>query len=446
MLSAPRYLVRGCRCRHNDLRTLSTIAMLRPCGCSMFEKSKYKLVDLFSGCGGISRGFEWTGRFGTQLGIELMPHPAAAFLSNICDIQGRPTRTLQADVEAITRSASTIWAELKQCDIAGPGEIDVLVGGPPCQGFSRNGVRKYDAEDKQTRFYDDPRNHLYRAFLRFAAETQPKIILIENVREFLNFNNGKFSSDLVSKLNDIGYDVDFKKICAADYGVPQIRWRVLFVAVRKDVCDTLGQGPKFPTPEFKADRQLTLLGGNRQHRTVFDAISDLPPAPVGKKNYVVHYDTTSDVSEYASLMRNPLGHVFNHFARKLSAKQIARINAVGSGRMKNISEELRTEKFYGSAYRRLSWDEPALTITTWVYHVGSGRFAHPEEDRGITMREAARLQSFDDGFAFPPMINPVSQMIGNAVPPLLAYEFAKLFESTLDAYYAQTNQRGKMVA
>jgi site-specific DNA-cytosine methylase len=101
--------------------------------------------------------------------------------------------------------------------------------------------------------------------------------------------------------------------------------------------------------------------------------------------------------------------------------------------MKHIKEvHLKTKKFYGSAYRRLAWDEPALTITTWVYHVGSGRFAHPDEPRGITMREAARLQSFDDDFLFPPLINPVSQMIGNAVPPLLSEAFAYEFAAILD--------------
>ena len=100
--------------------------------------------------------------------------------------------------------------------------------------------------------------------------------------------------------------------------------------------------------------------------------------------------------------------------------------------MKHVDESLQTKSFYGSAYRRLDWNEPALTITTWVYHVGSGRFAHPVEDRAITMREAARLQSFDDDFIFPDLINPVSQMIGNAVPPLMAQAFGRAIADLLD--------------
>jgi len=95
-------------------------------------------------------------------------------------------------------------------------------------------------------------------------------------------------------------------------------------------------------------------------------------------------------------------------------------------------------RLYGSAYRRLSWDEPSLTITTWVYHVGSGRFAHPVEDRGITMREAARMQSFDDAFVFPPLVNPVSQMSGNAVSPMVANRFAMEFVRVLDVYASRT--------
>ena len=120
-------------------------------------------------------------------------------------------------------------------------------------------------------------------------------------------------------------------------------------------------------------------------------------------------------------------------ARKLSAGSLARVRAVGTGRMRDIDPGMQTKSFYGSAYGRLLWDEPSLTITTWVYHVGSGRYAHPTEDRAITMREAARLQSFDDDFVFPPLINPVSRMIGNAVPPLLGKAFGNAIGTALRA-------------
>ena len=305
---------------------------------------------------------------------------------------------------------------------------------PPCQGFSRNGVRKY--EDLGGRFYDDPRNHLYRAFLNTVAELRPKILLIENVREFLNFGGGKFSEELLIRLDELGYTASFKKVCAADYGVPQVRNRVIFIAVSRQFATPSATQLPFPIGTFKRaeDAQLDLLE-NRLYRTVRDAISDLP-APNFSHGVALPYGkgTGRPLSEFAKLMRSSTGEVNNHVARQLSAMSTARINAVGTGRMKHVAESLQTQSFYGSAYRRLAWDEPALTITTWVYHVGSGRFAHPEEDRGITMREAARLQSFDDDFVFPNLINPVSQMIGNAVPPLMARAFGESISQFLDRY------------
>jgi len=264
------------------------------------------------------------------------------------------------------------------------------------------------------------------------------------VREFLNFNNGSFSSDLIYWFDELGYEVEHRKLGALDYGVPQKRHRVFFFAVRKDVADATGLGPSFPTPTHGgAGLQLD---GCASVATVRDAIADLPNAPTGRQSQVLRYDHSKSVSILARQLKGSSGSLHNHVARTLSQKQVERINAVGTGRMKHIDPGLQTASFYGSAYRRLSWDEPALTITSWVYHVGSGRFAHPEEDRGVTMREAARLQTFDDEYIFPPLVNPVSQMIGNAVPPLLASAIASRFVNILDCYFgelAYTNVRRK---
>lgn len=404
---------------------------------SRMAKMTYRVVDLFSGCGGLSRGFEWTGRFGTELGVELHPHPAKAFAQNIRNAKGEAAAVYQGDIVNLTNDRRLYQATLDKSGINGSSEIDVVAGGPPCQGFSRNGPRLYSDGDKTLRFYDHPNNHLYKSFLFFVEQLRPKLVLVENVREFLKFGGGKFSFDLHAKFVELGYEVEFQKINAADFGVPQTRNRVFFIAVRKDVADATGIGPQFPSGLFRKGVSDGELGLFPPHRTVREAIADLP-TPVTVKDGLVQYRSATTLSDLAKRLRSKSGEVHNHVARTLSRIQIDRINAVGTGRMKHIEDVLKTEKFYGSAYRRLAWDEPALTITTWVYHVGSGRFAHPVEDRGITMREAARLQSFDDDFRFPPFVNPTSQMIGNAVPPLVGHAFAQQFVKILDSYYRKS--------
>jgi DNA (cytosine-5)-methyltransferase 1 len=395
-------------------------------------QTRYRLVDLFAGCGGISRGFQWTGRFGTDFAIEHEKHPAHAFARNIKNSIGSPTHVYAGDITDLSESRAALWREFNKANIVRPGQIDVLVGGPPCQGFSRNGVRKYVGEGKKERFYDDPRNHLYKAFLDILAELHPPLVLIENVREFLNFGGGKFSSDLLSKLDELGYYADYRKLCAADFGVPQVRHRVFFVAIDKQAADLIHAVPTFPHPCFMDGTAMLPGFGMPRYRTVRDAIADLPEPVHSHKESPQPYDTRALASSFGHQIRSSSGVVHNHVARRLSQTMLDRIRAVGTGRMKHIDPSLRTESFYGGAYGRLAWDEPSLTITTWVYHVGSGRYAHPEQDRAITMREAARLQSFDDDFVFPPLINPVSQMIGNAVPPLLANAFALQFLDILD--------------
>src|SRR5882724_12974369 len=122
------------------------------------SKRHYKLVDLFAGCGGISRGFERTNRFGTEFAAEIMPHPACAFVANIRNTQGHPARMYTGDIQDLADDLSLLWSEVGAAGIREPGEVDVLAGGPPCQGFSRNGVRQYEDDERQRRFFDDPRN------------------------------------------------------------------------------------------------------------------------------------------------------------------------------------------------------------------------------------------------------------------------------------------------
>jgi DNA (cytosine-5)-methyltransferase 1 len=373
----------------------------------------YSMVDLFAGCGGLSRGLAMTGAFATDFAVEIEPHFGRAFIANINGREGLPTPLFMDDILKLTSEPSELRAWLEKVELSTPGTLDVLVGGPPCQGFSRNGLRRY--EESGQRFYDLPINHLYRAFLDVLEMTMPRVVMIENVREFLKAAGGKFRDDLFTRLEELGYKAEARIVCAADYGVPQMRYRMIVIAYRD------GNFVNFPSPTHTPREEMDLF--TSPYRTVLDAIGDLPEPTYRNKEDRVPYPEMAKLSEYARLLRSKTGWVSNHYARALSAKQVERLRAVGGGRMKDVSPDLQTKAFYGSAYGRLIWDRPALTITTWVYHVGSGRFGHPDDDRGITMREAARIQSFDDDFIFPPLINPVSRMIGNAVPPMLAKAF-----------------------
>ena len=374
----------------------------------------YSVVDLMAGCGGLSRGLAMTGVFGTDFAVEIEPHFARAFAANITGRDGLPTLVFMDDIMRLIDEPSELRACLEKIELATAGSLDVLVGGPPCQGFSRNGVRRYEESGK--RFYDLPINHLYRAFLKVLETTMPRVVMIENVREFLRAAGGKFRDDLFTRLEN-PLSPEARTVCAADYGVPQMRYRMIVLAYRD------GYAVRFPSPSHAPAEEIGLFGPWTPYHTVGDAIRDLPRPTYRDKKERVRYPVETVISEYALPLRSESGSVSNHYARTLSAKNAERLRTVGTGRMRDISAHLQTKGFYGSAYGRLSWDEPALTITTWVYHVGSGRFGHPVEDRGITMREAARLQSFDDDFIFPPLINPVSRMIGNAVPPVLAKAF-----------------------
>lgn len=211
------------------------------------EKCKYRLVDLFCGCGGISRGFERTGRFTVEAGVEIEAHPIATFAANHKSASGSRPLIYNQDIRRLVgpEAVDDLIEWLSPAELTEQGKLDVLAGGPPCQGFSRNGVRKYE-DCGERRFYDDPRNHLYRAFLAAVELLRPNVLLIENVREFLNFGGGKFSQDLLKRLDELGYTADFRKVCAADFGVPQIRNRVIFLAVSRDFSNISENELPFP--------------------------------------------------------------------------------------------------------------------------------------------------------------------------------------------------------
>ena len=438
-------------------------------------KHLYSVAEFFCGCGGFSNGFERTGRFRIVFGNDIKEFARYTFEKNHTTEDFKPV-VLPDDIRLI--SDSTI---IKALESQGVAELDCLLGGPPCQGFSqmrRTEERKGSKIVKfggYNRLDQDPRNDLVLRFLEVAAAINPKVIVLENVPQFLShYHDGKaggIAQQVEDVLGELGYEhIDCDILNAADYGVPQLRQRAFIIASR------VGRIP-LPMPTH-GDRELFSEWKGQTWFTVSDALADLPDKPPlrdelgGSENGYV----SDPHSALAKTLRTSPTFPFNHITRKYEPRIIniiremqpgetwddasARMqkrfesfieSAVANGESadmarKRLEEEGRIlpvfyKRYYWSAYTRLAWDRPALTITANSNFLGSGRFTHPTEDRGITMREAARLQTFDDAFTFYTSTDPERvtenigvglDMIGEAVPPALAKVIAEAVVLHLD--------------
>lgn len=431
---------------------------------------KFRVVDLFCGCGGLSRGFERTGRFRTIFGLDIHPSSMATFKANHgTDIDGGP-ETFLGDINDL--SIDSLWSRLERFGVRAPGDLECLVGGPPCEGFSRNKV--YSGDDggadtvpdktyqeakywqqawkaaagsldpaRRSRAYNpflaDPRNFLFRAFLAVAKELRPKIILIENVREILAHNDGAIKTEILETLDAMGYEADARVLHAVEYGVPQFRVRAFIIAFRR----TLDPDPSSLWPERThsaplEDEEETLLPGDRGwHVTTREAMADLPdaaPERVGSRQRPASEYPDVELSWFRRWVRSVSNTPDNNVYRTPSEGVIAKLRAMQPGmKAHDLPTELQPKKYYYNAYGRLEWHRPANTITKSFIYPGSGKFGHPATPRVLSYREAARLQSFDDDFGFIASSQEgFSHMIGSAVPPLLGYRFAERFAELLD--------------
>jgi len=445
----------------------------------------YTVAELFCGCGGFSQGFFQSHRFDVVFGNDIKPEALRAFAFNHATERGAP-EILLGDI----RLASTreIVAALERKGVR-QRELDCLIGGPPCQGFSqmRRGEERNGSEIVKFTGYDrlnqDPRNDLVLRFLEIAAELQPKFIVIENVPQMKRHGHNGVPGGLVGNielvLHRMGYAVADKTLNAANYGVPQLRERLFFLASRVSQASFPEQ--THADPESLALQTLDTLSPDfRPWVTVSEAIADLPPPSPGPADELgggdIELYPEVSLSAFASAMRSRSSFPYNHLTRSYSAKITRVIREMQPGetwdhailRVQERYERLLVEQkepgesredtfkrlvkqgvieptfyreYYWSAYTRLAWERPALTITANANFLGSGRFTHPEQDRGITMREAARLQSFRDDFRFITSPNNDAEtnrigvgldMIGEAVPPLLAEAFARHIASLLD--------------
>jgi DNA (cytosine-5)-methyltransferase 1 len=298
-----------------------------------------------------------------------------------------------------------------------PGELDVLIGGPPCQGFSTAG----------TRFWDDPRNHLLKQYIRALDIIKPKWFMMENVEGLLTTNKGTYVYETIKAFIRLGYQIRLEKVYSQEYGIPQRRKRVIILG------NKLGIDFSFPKPVFKSHGQIY----RKAEVTIEDALFGLPIPTL--ENVPVAYSSEL-TGHWVELLENQTGIVTDHFINRVDAIQQQRINAIGAGQtMQHLPKELQHPSFKKRAARRvmdgtpsekrggppsglkrLKLDEPSLTITS----AATREFIHPIENRTLTIRECARIQTFPDNFNFDGSQSDKIQQIGNAIPPLLALHFA----------------------
>lgn len=333
-------------------------------------------IDLFCGCGGLSYGFEKAG-VNILLGIDTDKAALSTF-----ELNHKGSIGLCGDITSITYEK-----DLKA--LIGNKTIDIIVGGPPCQGMSLSGPRQFD----------DPRNKLYLSYIRLVSEIRPKAFVIENVPGLVGLFGGKIKDSILEKFKALGYTVSYKILCAADYNVPQNRRRVIFVG-------TLDKEFIFPKP---FDNVITCEM----------ALSDLPPLidelGTEKSEYL-----SPPQNEYQKLMRSDSSSVKNHIAAKHSEQVKHIISLVPDGEnYKSLPEEYRNSRKFNVAWTRFNSQKPAPTIDT-----GHRHHFHYKYDRVPTVRESARLQSFPDDFIFTGNKTQQFRQVGNAVPPRMAETIA----------------------
>lgn len=369
-------------------------------------------IDLFSGCGGMTLGFKWAG-FNSILASDIDENCEKTFATNFPE-----TPFICGDISTLSKD---------DCDkILNNKTIDVIIGGPPCQGFSL-------ANKKRNKVSEDPRNKLFYEFVKIINWYNPKAFVMENVKGLLSMDSGRLIKQIQEEFENsgrFGYEVRYQVLKASDFGVPQIRERVILIGIRKD----LDVVPEFPEKK------------NQEEISVEAAISDLPQINAGEGEVVMEYET-KPLNEYQQFMRQNSKKVFNHIAMKHTQRLIERFKAIQPG--KNLLDVWET---HGAVQRgnpsqkssikfsqnnlRLVPDKPAPTIAASF----QSNFIHPYLDRNFTAREGARLQSFPDDFIFEGMRTKMSwekglsqyQQIGNAVPPLMAYEIAMSLKKLLD--------------
>lgn len=449
-----------------------------------------RLLDLFSGCGGLTTGFTRAG-FKSVGGVEFDPFAAASYARNFHAGANEKHFAKARDVRELDLT------ELLGVSEAGVADaVDVVIGGPPCPSFTRVGRAKLrEVMDHPEAFKLDERTTLYLHAMKVIEQTKPIAVMLENVPDVLNQGGRSVGDEMADYLRSIGYEVSYTLLNAANYGVPQTRDRFFLMAFANE----LKRRPTFPEPThwlemprgYKSSRDvaLRLLGDLESHPyyfppadatkdllpavTAMEATRDLPPIVDRLARGARRFDTPIatptpiNVSTFASEMRSwprfeNSGSVSDHVTRTLSDRDLrlfARMQpgdqypeahalatnlwqAAGSDpkRLREFVPPYDPSKF-PNKWRKMEPDAPARTL---MAHLGKDTYSHIHYDsaqaRTISVREAARLQSFPDGFQFCGTMNPAFRQIGNAVAPLLAYKLANSMRDGISAAFASLEQ------
>jgi len=343
-------------------------------------KEKKTVLDLFCGCGGLSYGFIEAG-YNVVLGIDSWEDAIVTFERN------HKSQGLVADL---------FFETAKQiCQKTGIRKVDLIIGGPPCQGFSIAGKR----------ILDDKRNKLYKSFVSFVDFYKPEAFLMENVPNIVSMGQGIVKDNIIKDFEELGYTVVCKVLMASEYGVPQNRKRAFFIGIKGK------QRFAFPNPNT-----LKLIVSK-------EAISDLPEKSLEDgKNYL-----TKPKSKYQELIRKGSVGIYNHEITNHTEQTIEIISIVpDGGNYKNLPIELQQTRNVHIAWTRLNSNKPSFTIDT-----GHRHHFHYKYNRIPTVRESARIQSFPDKFIFFGSKTSQYKQVGNAVPPILAKVLAESLKKYL---------------
>lgn len=355
---------------------------------------KFKILDLFCGAGGFSFGFDQVNAFETLLGVDFDKNVKETFLRN-------------------KKNAQIIIGDIKEkkikdqiINLSKKLKINMIIGGPPCQGFSLKG---------KNLGLNDERNYLFKEYIEIVSILKPEIFVIENVKNLINSADKFFINEIISTLSKLNYKISFGILNAANFGVPQNRERVIIIGSK--------------THKINLPQPLT------KKVTVKDAIFDLSYLNSNEGLFESDY-INNPMSKYQHEMRKKSKKLYNHVATNHSIDAIYKLSLIPPECDKSfLPKELYGKQKFSTTWSRLIWNECSPTIDTRFDTPSNGRNSHPFLNRAITPREAARIQSFPDHFIFYGNKCSICKQIGNAVPPLLSKAIAK----QIDLYYNKKN-------